>query len=126
VFVEQHSSNDAADIFCSCNRVDWLIWLLGRERRLDRFARVCVKRSMRMDPYRDVERLLTRCKQERESIAVAGLTASLANHARWSAYDAVKGYAFEQMDAMNAEKSKQIKGLQRIGRNWANGLPAER
>jgi hypothetical protein len=74
----------------------------------------------------DVEGFLLRCKQERESVAVACLTAILANHARWAAYDTVRGYAFEQDAAMNAEKSKQIKGLQRIGRNWANGLPAER
>jgi hypothetical protein len=126
-YVLQHLSEDAAEIVGSCPRVDWLIWLMGREFRLARFVRVCAKRAKgraAADAAADA--------------AYAAYAAADAAYAAYAADDAAAAYAdaayadaaYAAYDAAcaayAAERAKQLVGLQRIARDWANGLPEEK
>jgi hypothetical protein len=135
VYIREHASQDAAQIISTCDRVDWLIWLLGRELRLGRFVRVCANRaaaSSADSAYAVAAAAAAAARFADAAAAARYADAAAAAAARSAGYAAARsaGYAAAARSAgyaaaSAAEYGKQLEGLRRIGRDWANGLPAE-
>ena len=113
MYIMEHKSIEAVDIFDTCSREDWLIWFLAREKRLDRFARVCFNRSEKhwlagtyYEEYRSAK------TAEVATISVE----ELARRARSTFW----------FDRVAEEEARQLAGLRRIARAYARGLPAEK
>lgn len=117
-YVTSHHSDDAAEILGQCNRVDWLLWLLARECRLARFVRVCAKRaSSKSTSWGNIAK-----RQAARYVTGAsdGTSYERGRGAVEAAYAALSA-------APNSlvESEKQLVGLHRIAREWANGSEAE-
>jgi len=118
-YVRGHSSDDAAEIGTSCERVNWLIWLLARERRLDRFVAVCARRAAKHAPGSSHARSAAEAADNTTAYAAA-----YAAYAAYAAADAAYA-AYAAADGYKAEHAAQLKGLHRIWRDWCAGAPAE-
>lgn len=109
-YVERHPSDDAATIGLNCPDTQWLIWMLTRVGRLERFARVCVRRFVQEDG--------------------SGLNYAQRNIEEYRAGDRYgisdAAYATAHSRDFKDESALQLKGLRRIWCDWCAGKPAER
>lgn len=105
----------------SCNvrcggyiHVDWLIWLLGGQGRLNRFGRACILRTANvLDP---ATRLDAFARDLRTYTGSWSEILILANQASYS----------PKTGNTTSERAAQLAGLKRIARNFFRGLPAEK
>lgn len=117
-YVSNHTSDDAAVIGTTCTRLDWLTWMLGGERRLSRFVRVCAKRgrkngSLAAESYAG-DYFAANARGDIYAMRYASCDA--ATRAQWS--------HLHYSDSRQ-ELFAQIKGLHRIWSDWCAGKKAE-
>ena len=127
-YVTRHPSDDASVSGAECTDVSWLIWLLGRERRLDRFVRVCALRAKKAaDSCAGSRYAAARCAADDAARCAADYAVYAAAAYAYAAHCAARcADAYAADYARTQERAAQHKGLQRIWVDWCAGKEVEK